>query len=71
LPLSILALKEVHHKETHTHWERLWPKSPQYTRMHQIDSKLMQCSFVKLTAKFPKCLTRLYMALHTGHIPLN
>jgi hypothetical protein len=71
LPLSVSALKEVHHKETHSRWEHLWQKSPCYNRLHQIDPKLMQCSFIKLTASFSKRFTGLYMALHTGHAPLN
>lgn len=71
LPLSVSALKEVHHKETHSRWERLWRKSPRYNRMNQLDPKLLSRSFVKLTASFPKRLTGLYMALRTGHAPLN
>ncbi|KAG2061009.1 hypothetical protein BDR06DRAFT_871542 [Suillus hirtellus] len=71
LLLSISALKEVHHRETHSHWERLWRKSPRYNRMNQLDPKLLHRSFVKLTVDFPKRLTGLYMALRTGHAPLN
>lgn len=54
LPLSVSALKEVHQKDTHSRWERLWRKSPRYNRMHQLDPKLLQRSFVKLTSTFPK-----------------
>jgi hypothetical protein len=39
--------------------------------MNRIDPKLLQHSFVKLTASFPKRLTGLYMSLRTGHAPLN
>ncbi|KAG2335756.1 hypothetical protein BDR05DRAFT_897823, partial [Suillus weaverae] len=39
--------------------------------MHHIDPKLLQRSFVKFTADFPKRLTGLFMALRTGHAPLN
>jgi hypothetical protein len=46
-------------------------KSPQFNHMNQIDPKILQRSFVKLTADFPKRLTGLYMALHTGHAPIN
>ncbi|KAG1818628.1 uncharacterized protein BJ212DRAFT_1228673, partial [Suillus subaureus] len=48
LPLSILVLKEVHHKETQSCWECHWCKSPRYNCMHQINPKLMQHSFIKL-----------------------
>lgn len=71
LPLSISALKEVHCKATHTRWIHSCRKSPRYTRMNRIDPKLLKQSFVKLTASFPKRLTGLYMALRTGHAPLN
>lgn len=54
LPLSISALKEVHHKNTHAHWERLWRKSPRFARMHLLDPKLLRRSFLKLTIGFPK-----------------
>jgi hypothetical protein len=40
-------------------------------RMNQIDPKLLQRSFEKLTASFPKRFTGLYMSLRTGHAPLN
>ncbi|KAG2068988.1 hypothetical protein BDR04DRAFT_1022928 [Suillus decipiens] len=39
--------------------------------MNQIDPNLLQLSFVKLTAEFPKRLTGLYMALCIDHAPLN
>ncbi|KAJ8594938.1 hypothetical protein M405DRAFT_728948 [Rhizopogon salebrosus TDB-379] len=39
--------------------------------MNRIDPNLLQRSFVKLTATFPKRLTGLYMSLRTGHAPLN
>ncbi|OAX31072.1 hypothetical protein K503DRAFT_704273 [Rhizopogon vinicolor AM-OR11-026] len=39
--------------------------------MNRLDSELLQRSFVKLTATFPKRLTSLYMSLRTGHTPLN
>lgn len=71
LPLSISALKKAHREVTHARWERIWRKSPRYARMNQTDSKLLQRSFVKLTASFPKRLTSLYMFLRTGHAPLN
>jgi hypothetical protein len=71
LPLSISALKEVHCKKMRLRWGCLWHKSPRFNRMNQIDSKTLQQSFMKLTADFPKKLTGLYMAIHTGHAPLN
>ncbi|OJA18739.1 hypothetical protein AZE42_12536 [Rhizopogon vesiculosus] len=71
LPLSISALKEVHRKAMQTRWEDMWKKSPRYARMNRLDPKLLQRSFVKLTATFPKRLTSLYMFLRTGHAPLN
>ena len=71
LPLSISALKEIHCKATHIRWAHSWRKSPRYARMNRIDPKLLQNSFVKLTASFPKRLTGLYMSLRTGHTPLT
>ncbi|OJA12581.1 hypothetical protein AZE42_04938, partial [Rhizopogon vesiculosus] len=71
LPLSISALKEVHRKATQVRWEHLWRKSPRYACMNRLDPELLQCSFIKLTASFPKRLTSLYMSLRTGHAPLN
>ncbi|KAG2051095.1 hypothetical protein BDR06DRAFT_890403 [Suillus hirtellus] len=41
LPLSISALKEVHCRETHSHWEHLWRKSPRFNRMNQLDPMLL------------------------------
>jgi len=35
-------------------WIRLWHKSPRFNRIHRIDPKMLQCSFVKLMADFPK-----------------
>jgi len=71
LPLSISALKEEQCKTTHLRWERMWKKSPRFARMNQLDPKILQRSFVKLTTTFPKRLTSLYMFLRTGHAPLN
>ncbi|KAG2074559.1 hypothetical protein BDR04DRAFT_1007306 [Suillus decipiens] len=42
LPLSILALKEAHHKTTHAQWERTWHKSPRFNHIHCIDPKILQ-----------------------------
>lgn len=70
LPLSISTLQEVQHNASHPQWEQIWRKSPHYARTNQIDPKLLQHSFVKLTARFPKCLTDVYMVLHTQHAPL-
>ncbi|OAX35582.1 hypothetical protein K503DRAFT_696727 [Rhizopogon vinicolor AM-OR11-026] len=39
--------------------------------MNRLDPELLQRSFVKLTATFPKRLTSLYMSLRMGHAPLN
>ncbi|OAX33068.1 hypothetical protein K503DRAFT_701037 [Rhizopogon vinicolor AM-OR11-026] len=39
--------------------------------MNRLDPELLQRSFVKLTATFPKRLTSLYISLRTGHAPLN
>ncbi|KAG2066813.1 hypothetical protein BDR04DRAFT_1029051, partial [Suillus decipiens] len=52
-------------------WKCLWRKSPCFNHMNQINPNLLQHSFVKLTADFPKRLTGLYIALRTGHAPLN
>ncbi|KAG1781470.1 hypothetical protein EV702DRAFT_962186 [Suillus placidus] len=49
----------------------MWCKSPRFNRVHLLNPKLLQCSFVKLTADFPKRLTSLYMVFHIGHAPLN
>jgi hypothetical protein len=35
-------------------WIHLWHKSPRFNRIHRIDPKILQRSFVKLTADFPK-----------------
>ncbi|OJA10067.1 hypothetical protein AZE42_10561 [Rhizopogon vesiculosus] len=40
-------------------------------RRRMSDGNLLQCSFVKLTASFPKRLTSLYMSLRMGHALLN
>ncbi|KAG2071123.1 hypothetical protein BDR04DRAFT_933486, partial [Suillus decipiens] len=37
LPLSLSALKQAHHAQTHARWADLWPTSPQYLRIHHID----------------------------------
>ncbi|KAG2036498.1 hypothetical protein BDR03DRAFT_866086, partial [Suillus americanus] len=71
LPLSILALIAAHKESTHARWGRLWHKSPRYNHINRIDPKILKCSFIKLTADFPKQLTGLYMALCLQHIPLN
>ncbi|KAJ8588234.1 hypothetical protein M405DRAFT_264463 [Rhizopogon salebrosus TDB-379] len=71
LPLSISALKQAHNKQTHAHWNRMWRKSPRYARTNRIDPNLLQRSFIKLTANFPKRLTSLYMSLRSQHIALN
>jgi ribonuclease HI len=71
LPLSISALKQMHDKQTRAHWGRLWRKSPRYARTNRIDPNLMQRSFIKLAANFPKRLTSLYISLHSQHISLN
>ncbi|OJA12401.1 hypothetical protein AZE42_10040 [Rhizopogon vesiculosus] len=71
LPLSISALKQAHHKETHTRWTRIWAESPRYACLYQLDPLILKRSFVKLTAKFSKCLTGLLLSLHSCHIPLN
>jgi hypothetical protein len=71
LPLSISALKQAHHQETHTRWTRLWTKSPRYARFQQIDPNVINRAFIKLTANFPKRLTGLLMTLRSQHIPLN
>ncbi|KAG2056082.1 hypothetical protein BDR06DRAFT_1044247 [Suillus hirtellus] len=55
---------------TQSCWRQLWNKSPRFNCINRIDPKILQCSFVKLTADFPKCLTGMYMALCTGHAPL-
>jgi ribonuclease HI len=71
LPLSISALKAAYHQSTKKRWKRLWQKSPRFNRINRIDPKLIDRSFVKLTADFPKRLTGIYMALRTGHAPLR
>ncbi|OJA07514.1 hypothetical protein AZE42_13178 [Rhizopogon vesiculosus] len=71
LPLSISALKQAHHKATHSRWTRMWSKSPRFTRIQQIDPNTINRSFLKLTATFPKRLTSMLMNLRSHHIPLN
>ncbi|OJA19689.1 hypothetical protein AZE42_13476 [Rhizopogon vesiculosus] len=71
LPLSISALKQAHRKASHSHWTRIWSKSPRFTRTQQIDPNTINRSFLKLTATFPKRLTSLLMNLRSRHIPLN
>jgi hypothetical protein len=58
-------------RQTRAHWGRLWRKSPRYARTNRIDPNLMQRSFIKLAANFPKRLTSLYISLRSQHIPLN
>lgn len=71
LPLSISALKEAHNKITSERWKTLWRNSPHFHRFNQLDPQILKCSFVKLTATFPRRLTSLYLFLCTGHAPLN
>lgn len=71
IPLSISALKEAHNKTTQARWKRTWNKSPRFNRINRIDPNILNHSFVKLTATFPKRLTSMYMALRTQHIPLR
>ncbi|KAJ8591586.1 hypothetical protein M405DRAFT_788630, partial [Rhizopogon salebrosus TDB-379] len=71
LPLSISALKQAHHKETHPRWTRMWAKSPRYERIEQLDPHILKRSFIKLTSKFSKRLIGLLMSLRTRQIPLN
>ncbi|KAG2050044.1 hypothetical protein BDR06DRAFT_892565 [Suillus hirtellus] len=54
----------------HACWIRLWQKSPHFNHTNNIDPQVLQKSFVKLTASFPKHLTGAYMVLHTQHAPL-
>jgi len=71
LPLSILALIQSQHDNSHQRWLHLWRKLPRYQWTNQIDPNLLKRSFVKLAATYPKCLMSLLMNFCTQHIPLN
>lgn len=70
-PLSLSALKQAHCQETKHRWKRMWATSPRYNRIQRLDPKVINRSFVKLTATFPKHLTGLLMSLRSQHAPLN
>jgi hypothetical protein len=48
----------------HTNWHMT-----RFNHINRLDPKILNCSFVKLTANFPKRLTGLYVALCTGCPP--
>lgn len=55
----------------HLRWRGIWAKSPRYNRTQRLDPDIINRSFVKLTASFPKRLTGLLMCLRSQHAPLN
>jgi ribonuclease HI len=71
LPLSISALLQEHQQATLLHWSCTWNNSPRFSCINQLDPNILHCSFIKLTASFPKHLTSLLINLWSQHIPLN
>ncbi|KAG2138353.1 hypothetical protein DEU56DRAFT_736319 [Suillus clintonianus] len=71
LPLSIAALKQAHRAQIQARWTRIWPSSPRFQRLQEIEPNAPNRSFLKLTAQYSKRLTSLIISLCTRHIPLN
>lgn len=69
--MSISATLQWHRKTNKTRWEKRWAESPRFSRLNEIDPKLLAGSFTKLVAALPKKHTSALIWLRTGHCPLH
>jgi hypothetical protein len=70
LPHSVSALKWAYNEKLKCHAQKLWEKSPRYSKMKKTDPKTPSNKYITLITGLPRKLASILTQLQMGHAPL-